>query len=145
MSSQGATPSNSEVSGVIRVCHTFHHPRQSAPHLNGDSRLYRSRDRPRRITLIDLLPIDENRIHCYQDSHLIVDFQSETVRLDGQPVLLTHKEFALLAFLTRRAGELVSRTALLTQVWGYRIEVRTRTLDLHLRRLPLGLGRYGKL
>ena len=95
--------------------------------------------------MIDLLPFDENRIHCYQDSHLTVDFQSETVQLDGQPLLLTHKEFALLAFLARRAGELVSRASLLTQVWGYSIEVRTRTLDVHVRRLRRGLGRYGKL
>ena len=75
----------------------------------------------------------------------MVDFQSETVRLDGQPLRLTQKEFALLAFLARRAGDLVSRSALLTEVWNYSLEVRTRTLDVHIRRLRRNLGRYGKV
>ena len=95
--------------------------------------------------MIDSLTIDENRTHCYQDLHLIVDFQSESVRLDGQTVRLTHKEFALLSFLARRAGDLVSRAALLTEVWDYSLEVRSRTLDVHIRRLRRNLGRYGKL
>lgn len=95
--------------------------------------------------MIDLINIDENRIHCYQDPHLFVDFQSETVRLDGQAVYLTNKEFALLAFLARRAGDLVSRTALLTAVWNYSLGARTRTLDVHIRRLRRNLGRYGKV
>jgi DNA-binding response OmpR family regulator len=95
--------------------------------------------------LIDLLPIDENRIQSYEDAHLIVDFQSETVRLDGQLLRLTRKEFALLAFLTRRAGDLVSRDALMTQVWNYNLEIRTRTVDVHIRRLRRNLGLYGKL
>ena len=95
--------------------------------------------------MIDLLPIDENRIQCYEDSHLIVDFQAKTVRLDSQLLRLTRKEYALLAFLTRRAGDLVSRAALMTQVWDYKLEIRTRTLDVHIRRLRRVLGRYGKL
>jgi DNA-binding response OmpR family regulator len=74
-----------------------------------------------------------------------VDFQSETVQLDGQPLRLTSKEFAVLAFLARRAGDLVSRAALLTEVWNYSLAVRTRTLDVHIRRLRRSLGRYGKL
>ena len=78
----------------------------------------------------------------YQDSHLIVDFQEQTAQLDGQPVKLTQKEFDLLALLVRRAGELIPRQMLLMLVWGYGVEVRTRTLDVHVRRLRKNLGSY---
>jgi hypothetical protein len=50
-----------------------------------------------------------NRNHCYQDSHLMVDSQLQTVELDGQLIELTQKEFDLLALLVRRAGELAIR------------------------------------
>ena len=55
------------------------------------------------------------------------------------------KEFALLACLVRQARELVAREALLAAVWKYEPGVRTRTLDVHIRRLRQTLGPYGKL
>jgi DNA-binding response OmpR family regulator len=95
--------------------------------------------------LIDLLTTDKNRAERYQDSHLTVDYQAEIARLDGQPLFLRRKEFALLAFLARHSGDLVSRAALLTHVWKCNPEIRTRTVDVHLRRLRQNLGRYGKI
>jgi DNA-binding response OmpR family regulator len=76
----------------------------------------------------------------YQDSHLMVDFQLQKVQLDGQPIKLTKKEFDLLALLVKRAGELIPRAMLLTLVWGYGGEIKTRTLDVHIRRLRKNLG-----
>lgn len=83
-----------------------------------------------------------NRNDHYQDSHLMVDFQLQTVELDGQLLELTQKEFDLLALLVRRPGELVPRRMLLMLVWGYGVEIRTRTLDVHIRRLRKNLGIY---
>lgn len=80
---------------------------------------------------------------CYQDDHLTVDFDRETAYLDGAPLKLTFKAYALLSFLARHAGELVRREELLLLVWGYGVDIRTRTLDVHVRRLRKGLGRYG--
>jgi two-component system alkaline phosphatase synthesis response regulator PhoP len=85
-----------------------------------------------------------NDIDRYQDCHLLVNFQTKAVLLDGQTLILTRKEFDLLAFLVRRAGELVSRTVLLTVVWEYKAEIRTRTIDVHIRHLRQSLGCYGK-
>ena len=48
---------------------------------------------------------------------------------------LTRKEYDLLALLVQHAGEIIPREALLMQVWGYSAEIRTRTLDVHVRRL----------
>ena len=82
---------------------------------------------------------------CYEDAHLSIDFRRQSVRLDGVRVSLPRKEFDLLAFLVRHAGELSPREALLMAVWGYGAQIHTRTLDVHIRRLRQNLGRYGKL
>jgi DNA-binding response OmpR family regulator len=71
----------------------------------------------------------------YCDLHLEVDFEQKTVTLDSVDVVLTNKEFELLALLVRHAGELISRETLLQRVWGYSKEIRTRTLDVHVRSL----------
>jgi len=81
----------------------------------------------------------------YEDSHLLVDFRIRTVRLDGALLKIPRKEFDLLSCLLAQAGELVTREALLNVVWGYGDGVRTRTLDVHIRRLRKNLEPYGKL
>jgi len=79
----------------------------------------------------------------YQDTHLTVDFEREVAYLDGAKLKLTYKAYSLLAFLVRHPGELVPREALLSMVWGYTTDIRTRTLDVHVRRLRKSLGHYG--
>lgn len=80
----------------------------------------------------------------YQDEHCVVDFQGHSVWVDGRPLMLTRKEFELLALLVRNAGQIIPRDVLLMQVWGYSREIRTRTLDVHIRRLRKKLGTYGE-
>ncbi len=60
---------------------------------------------------------------------LLVDNQS------GQKVRLTEKETAILKYLYRADGEVVSRDKLLTEVWGYNANVTTHTLETHVYRL----------
>jgi len=79
----------------------------------------------------------------YQDLHLSVDFERETAVLDGTRMKLTYKAFALLTFLVRHPGQLIPRDTLLMLVWGYGADIRTRTLDVHIRRLRKSLGNYG--
>jgi DNA-binding response OmpR family regulator len=79
----------------------------------------------------------------YQDKHLTINFHRGEVFLDGMEVPLTRKEFNLLALMVQNRGEIVPRDILLFRIWGYGREVRTRTLDVHIRRLrkklePLG-------
>jgi len=78
----------------------------------------------------------------YRDEHLSVDFDQQSVALDAERMTLTRKEYDLLALLVQHAGEIIPREALLMQVWGYGAEIRTRTLDVHVRRLRKKLGRY---
>jgi DNA-binding response OmpR family regulator len=82
-------------------------------------------------------------IGTYRDEHCIVDFQSQSAFVDSAAMTLTRKEFELLATLANNAGEIVPREVLLQDIWGYSREIRTRTLDVHIRRLRKKLGQYG--
>jgi DNA-binding response OmpR family regulator len=64
-----------------------------------------------------------------------LDRERHTARLEGRPVHLTAKEFALLAALIEARGRVLSRQTLLEQVWGYSYAEGTRTVDVHVRRL----------
>jgi two-component system alkaline phosphatase synthesis response regulator PhoP len=83
-----------------------------------------------------------SRPERYQDPHLEVDFTSASAWLDSHPIILTRKEYALLSLLVQNAGEVVPRDALLWRIWGYSAQIRTRTLDVHIRRLRKKLGNY---
>ena len=78
----------------------------------------------------------------YRDEHLTLDFAQQGVALDGARMILTRKEYELLSLLVQHAGEIIPRDALLLEVWGYGSEIRTRTLDVHVRRLRKKLGGY---
>ena len=78
----------------------------------------------------------------YRDEHLTIDFDRRTAMLDAGRMALTRKEYELLALLVRHAGEIIPRAALLMEVWGYGPGIRTRTLDVHVRRLRKKLGNY---
>ena len=60
---------------------------------------------------------------------------SRTVTRGGQLVALSPKEFDLLLTLVRRRGAVASRVELLREVWGHRVEVMTRTVDIHIAEL----------
>ena len=91
-----------------------------------------------------MLPLQNNRraLEPYGDEHLVLDFQQQAVFVDKKQLTLTKKEYELLALLVEHAGEIVPRNALLMEVWGYSAEIRTRTLDVHVRRLRRKLGPY---
>lgn len=79
---------------------------------------------------------------AYRDEHLAMDFSQQLALLDNQRMTLTRKEYDLLSLLVEHAGEIIPRDALLMRVWGYGGDIRTRTLDVHVRRLRKKLGGY---
>jgi DNA-binding response OmpR family regulator len=88
------------------------------------------------------LTAGNHHILPYRDEHLSMDFDQQAAVLDGARMILTRKEYDLLALLVQHAGEIIPREALLMQVWGYGADIRTRTLDVHVRRLRKKLGGY---
>ncbi|MCC6525509.1 MAG: response regulator transcription factor [Polyangiaceae bacterium] len=71
---------------------------------------------------------------------ILIDRAGREVSVDGQPVPLTAREFALLAYLCDRRGRVVSRDEALAKVWGRGYEGGARTVDIHVRRLRQKLG-----
>ncbi|MFC0627553.1 response regulator transcription factor [Kribbella deserti] len=71
---------------------------------------------------------------------LVIRPRGRTVELDGVPVDLTPKEFDLLAFLAARAGEVVTKKELLTEVWRQPYGGSDKTVDVHLSWLRRKLG-----
>ncbi|MCG9895824.1 MAG: response regulator transcription factor [Fimbriimonadaceae bacterium] len=65
--------------------------------------------------------------------NLMIDPRTHEATKDGDPIQLSPKEFALLAFLTRHAGQVFSREVLLDRVWGQDSYVTSRTVDVHIR------------
>lgn len=62
-----------------------------------------------------------------------IDHPRRLARVRGEEVSLTSKEFDLLAYLVKHPGIVLSRQALLREVWGYHHPVDTRTVDVHIR------------
>jgi len=96
-----------------------------------------------RLNDMDFVQMMSNAPSRYQDAHLQLDFDCRIATLDSRRLVLTRKECDLLVLLVRNAGAIVSREELLMRVWGYRKEVRTRTLHVHIRRLRKHLSPYG--
>ena len=79
-----------------------------------------------------------------EHGELVVDIAKHTVTVGGQVVILTYKEFSLLACLMENAGRAYTREQLLETVWGYDYEGGTRTVDVHVQTLRTKLGTSGR-
>jgi len=66
---------------------------------------------------------------------LDLDLLARQVTRDGQSISLQPKEFALLEYLMRHGGQVVTRTMLLEHVWGYHFDPQTNVIDVHISRL----------
>ena len=66
---------------------------------------------------------------------MIIDLAKYEVSVDGQPILLTFREYQLLKFLASSPGRVFSRETLLNKVWGYEYYGGDRTVDVHIKRL----------
>ena len=64
-----------------------------------------------------------------------LDLLSRRVVRAGQNILLQPREFQLLEYLMRHAGQIVTRTMLLENVWDYHFDPQTNVIDVHISRL----------
>ena len=71
---------------------------------------------------------------------LSLDRSTRVVTLDGQPLDLTRMEFDLLAYLVGRAGRVVSKRQLMSEVWQQPYGGADKTVDVHLSWLRRKLG-----
>jgi two-component system, OmpR family, response regulator len=71
---------------------------------------------------------------------ITLDRIKRAVECDGEPSHLLPREFALLDYLMLHAGEVVTRTMLLEQVWDFHFDPQTNIVETHISRLRAKLG-----
>jgi two-component system OmpR family response regulator len=71
----------------------------------------------------------------YRAGDLELDRLSHTVTRAGKEITLQPREFRLLEYLMRHAGQVVTRTMLLENVWDYHFDPQTNVIDVHVSRL----------
>ncbi len=74
---------------------------------------------------------------------LTVDTRSRRVRVRNRDVVLTAKEYALLEYLVRRAGDVVSRGDIAEHVWDEHYDPLSNVVDVYVQRLRRKLDRVG--
>jgi two-component system OmpR family response regulator len=71
----------------------------------------------------------------YVVGDLVLDRLSRRVTRAGEAIPLQPREFRLLEYLMKNAGQIVTRTMLLEQVWDYHFDPQTNVIDVHISRL----------
>jgi DNA-binding response OmpR family regulator len=75
------------------------------------------------------------RVTMLQVADLTVNLLTRDVRRGGKKLMLAVREFALLEFFMRSAGEVHGRTRLIEQVWDYHFDTGTNVVDVYVKRL----------
>ncbi len=88
-----------------------------------------------RITAVLRRGQKEKDITRFAISDLKLDLISRTVRRDEKHIELSAKEFLLLEYLMRNAGQILTRTMILEQVWGYNFDTSSNIIDVHINHL----------
>ena len=76
--------------------------------------------------------VESNRV-LLTTGALSIDVLARRATVGATTLELKPKEFDLLVYLARHPGSIISRDALLREVWGYDYPVDTRTIDVHVR------------
>ena len=76
---------------------------------------------------------------------LEINFTAREVKIDGEKVSMTPKEYDLLFYLVRNMNIALSREKLLEEVWGFDFYGDDRTIDTHIKMLRNSLGPYRNL
>ena len=66
---------------------------------------------------------------------LVLDRLAHSVSRNGEQIVLQPREFRLLEYLMKNAGQVVTRTMLLEHVWDYHFDPQTNVIDVHISRL----------
>ena len=88
-------------------------------------------------------PVSDTRV--YEAGGLFLSPAKHIVRVNGEDVALTLKEFELLSYLFKNRGNVLTRDQILQEIWGYEFDGENRTVDVHIRTLRSKLGSCGEL
>lgn len=85
---------------------------------------------------------DDKEVKC---GELRIHSGKHEVKLNGEKIELTRKEFELLQYLVENKGLVMTRNQILCHVWGYDFDGETRTVDVHVRTLRQKLKSAGNM
>ena len=71
--------------------------------------------------------------------------EKRIVKVDGESVSLTYKEFELLCYLLENKNIVLNRTQILNKIWNYDFDGESRTVDVHIRTLRQKLGNASEI
>ena len=72
---------------------------------------------------------------CLTIDDLSLDLISRTAQRGGRSIELTGKEFHLLEYLLKNAGQVLTRTMIIEKVWGYSFDTSSNIIEVHINRL----------
>ncbi len=88
-----------------------------------------------RVEALGRRVVPEEQATRYVVADLVLDRLSHRVTRGGEPVVLQPREYRLLEYLMKNAGQVVTRTMLLENVWDYHFDPQTNVIDVHVSRL----------
>ncbi|WP_217591688.1 response regulator transcription factor [Cohnella sp. GbtcB17] len=71
----------------------------------------------------------------YGRGRLVIDYRKSNVGIDGRQVMLTNTEYALLTTICEGMNRILTRSELMRHILGYRSEVDTRSIDVHIKNI----------
>lgn len=87
--------------------------------------------------------LEEGSDEEYTLENLYVSRKKHQVKVDGEEITLTIKEFEMLFLLLSNPGIVFTRAQLLDKIWGYQFDGESRTVDVHIRTLRQKLKTAG--
>lgn len=76
--------------------------------------------------------------------NIVINTKKRTVKVDGELIDLTFKEFEMLNLFMNNIGNVITREDFLLKIWGYDYQGETRTVDVHIASLRSKLKDCGK-
>lgn len=87
----------------------------------------------------------KNQYPKLSSSSIELDPNTKAVTLNSRPLKLRKKEYELLKYLMLKKGSLVTKTELLENVWNYRYDIFTKTVDTHIHHLKKKVNKNNQL
>lgn len=93
-----------------------------------------------RLRVLLRLKSESERSPVFDDGHLQIDLGLRRISVDGNPIVLSRKEWALLAVLLKHAGRVVTQPQLLREIWGPAHVEDTHYLRILVAKLRVKMG-----
>ena len=86
----------------------------------------------------------ETNKDIFEHKNLTIEYNNKMVKIDGQEIVLTKKEYEILVLLAKSPHKIHSREDILQHVWKEESYVLDRTVDVHIARLRKKMGQCGE-